>query len=293
MSEPQPLVSIVMPSYNRADYILESIESIRSQTWQHWELIIVDDGSTDNTSELVKGIADSRIQFYKEAHIGMNKVRNLGMLLSKGEYIGLIDSDDLWMPTKLEKQIHALQEHNNDAFCLTGGYNFKEPNVPVDFFYKNKEGIRHGDLFLSFFQSELATLPSTLLFKKEALDIAGEIAETPLADVKFILSLAKNFKGIVVYEALTCRRLHGTNASTLNNLKRQEDGIQMLKSFRGQVSKEILNQSLFRSHLNFGEICLGNSKKKEAFRQFLQAWKYNPLSIVPPKKIAKTILKRS
>ena len=118
-----------MPTYNRAAYIMETIESIRNQTYQNWELIIVDDGSDDNTEEIIEEIKDSRIRFYKAGRIGIpSKIKNIGLENATGEIIAFIDSDDLWAQTKLEKQLIALQQYPGAGFSLTGGYNFKNLN---------------------------------------------------------------------------------------------------------------------------------------------------------------------
>src|SRR5689334_4331637 len=100
-----PLVSIVMPAYNRANFIIETIDSIQKQTYSNWELIIVDDGSTDRTSEIIMNIEDKRIRYYKEQHRGMEDARNFGLEKARGEFIGFMDSDDLWAINKLERQL--------------------------------------------------------------------------------------------------------------------------------------------------------------------------------------------
>src|SRR3990170_6954988 len=105
-------VSIIMSTYNRAAYIIETIESIRNQTYQNWELIIIDDGSDDNTEEVIEAIKDSRIQFYKAGRLGIaSKIKNIGLEKVTGELIAFIDSDDLWAQTKLEKQLILLQQY--------------------------------------------------------------------------------------------------------------------------------------------------------------------------------------
>ena len=92
-----------MPTYNRAEYILETIESILGQTYQNWELFIIDDGSEDHTKELVSGIKDERIKFYEAGKIGIGiKIKNIGIEMSTGDLIAFIDSDDLWAQQKLE-----------------------------------------------------------------------------------------------------------------------------------------------------------------------------------------------
>src|SRR5258705_3616720 len=102
-------VSIIMPTYNRAEYIIDTIHSIQDQTFQRWELIIVDDGSDDNTEDLIAQIKDVRIRFYKEGRTGIiGKMKNIGLRHATGELIAFMDSDDLWGKTKLGKQPAAL-----------------------------------------------------------------------------------------------------------------------------------------------------------------------------------------
>ena len=105
------LVSIVMPNYNCAKYIPETIKSVLAQTYINWELLFVDDCSTDNSVELVKKFNDSRIKiFINEKNSGAAVSRNLALREAKGKYIAFLDSDDLWMPAKLEKQIAYMKE---------------------------------------------------------------------------------------------------------------------------------------------------------------------------------------
>ena len=148
----KPKVSIIMPTWNRAAYIMESVESILSQTYKNWQLIIVDDGSTDNTEELISKIKDSRVQFYKAGKIGLGiRLKNIGIEKSDGELIAFMDSDDILAPSKLEKQVAVLLDYPEAGFSLTGGYNFQKQNEPLEYFYKQREGVKYGDIFISFF----------------------------------------------------------------------------------------------------------------------------------------------
>ncbi len=110
------LVSIIMPSYNTEAYIGEAIESVLAQTYSDWELLIVDDCSSDNTAETVSRYSDSRIRFIvKERNTGAAESRNIALRAARGEWIAFLDSDDMWDRNKLEKQI---------AFMREGGYRF-------------------------------------------------------------------------------------------------------------------------------------------------------------------------
>lgn len=107
------LVSVIMPSYNTASYIFDSIKSVLAQTYSNWELIIVDDCSTDNTDAIVaKFLSDKRIRYYKNPYnSGAAQSRNRALREAKGRYIAFLDSDDLWLPEKLEKQIRFMQKN--------------------------------------------------------------------------------------------------------------------------------------------------------------------------------------
>ena len=127
------LVSIIMPSYNTAPYIEETMQSVLNQTYTNWELIIVDDCSTDNTDEVLSRISDSRIRILKnDRNSGAAVSRNRALREAKGQWIAFLDSDDLWMPEKLEKQI-SFMEKNGYSFSYT---NYEEIDV-----YGNKTGV--------------------------------------------------------------------------------------------------------------------------------------------------------
>ena len=112
MTGKPPKVSVIMPSYNKAEYIVESIHSILSQTWKDFELIILDDCSTDNSVEVIRTIKDSRIRFYENSeNIGIAANRNKGLELAQGEYIALLDADDLSPDYRLKDEVEYLDQH--------------------------------------------------------------------------------------------------------------------------------------------------------------------------------------
>lgn len=136
------LVSIIMPSYNTAPYIAESIRSVMAQTYTDWELIIVDDASTDSTDEVVKDVIlsgaqaeskdlSSKIHYLKnDRNRGAAYSRNRALREAKGKWIAFLDSDDLWAPDKLEKQI-AFMEKNGYAFSYTRYEEMDENGTPT------------------------------------------------------------------------------------------------------------------------------------------------------------------
>ncbi len=134
------LVSIIMPSYNTTKYIAESIQSVLNQTYTNWELIIVDDCSTDNTDDVVKQfLADSRIKYLKnEKNSGAAISRNRALREAKGKWIAFLDSDDLWLPQKLEKQIEFMEENNYKFTYTDYKINFNGKWLPYIYTGPNK-----------------------------------------------------------------------------------------------------------------------------------------------------------
>ncbi len=105
---PSPAVSIIMPTWNRAGLIAEAIESVLAQSFADWELIIVDDGSTDNTDEVVARFADSRIRYHRKDHAGQCAARNHALRLAKGTLVAYLDSDNIWYPGFLSLAVAAF-----------------------------------------------------------------------------------------------------------------------------------------------------------------------------------------
>lgn len=115
----QDVVSIIMPSYNCGRFVAETIRSVQAQTYSNWEILFVDDCSTDDTETIVKAFNDQRIHFFKNTkNSGAAVSRNKALREAKGRWIAFLDSDDLWEPLKLEKQIQFMEE-NNYKFSYT------------------------------------------------------------------------------------------------------------------------------------------------------------------------------
>lgn len=125
------MVSIIMPSYNTAPYIADSIKSVLAQTYSNLELLIVDDCSTDNTDEVVTSFADKRIKYFKnDKNQGAALTRNKALREAQGEWIAFLDSDDVWMPEKLEKML-SFMKSNNYVFAYHDFEKIDEESKPL------------------------------------------------------------------------------------------------------------------------------------------------------------------
>ncbi len=165
-----PLVSVIIPTYNRRNLIEGTIESVLSQTYNNFELIIVDDGSTDGTKSVVEKIDDRRITYRAhKKNRGANAARNTGLKSANGEYIAFIDSDVVWLPEKIEKQVKTIQNTNNSVgaiYCDSYGQfeNYlKEVPLPEI----------SGNIYKDLLGSKIFIPTSQLLFKSECFDKCG------------------------------------------------------------------------------------------------------------------------
>lgn len=122
------LISIITPCYNGEKYIAQTIESVLAQTHKEWEMIVIDDGSKDNSAEVIRTYSEkcSKIKLIQQKNAGSAAARNHGIRLAEGRYIALLDADDLWEPEFLEKQIQFMREKN--AVCVYSSYRYIDAN---------------------------------------------------------------------------------------------------------------------------------------------------------------------
>ena len=117
-STSQPLVSVIIPTFDRATWVREAIASVLAQTYTHLELIVVDDGSHDATPEVVQEFGQA-LTYIQQAHAGVSAARNRGVTASRGALVAFLDSDDLWLPRKIAAQVALLQQQPQAQVCYT------------------------------------------------------------------------------------------------------------------------------------------------------------------------------
>lgn len=170
-----PYVSIIIATFNREKLLREAIHSVFAQTYQNFELIIIDDGSTDNTSSMIKEFTDSRLHYQHLPNQGRSKARNVGLSLAKGKYITFLDSDDLYHPEKLALQTAYLDAHPETGMIYTSAYCIDETGNLLKHQY---EAIYSGNIYksIAFFVPVTITLP-TVMVRREVIDKAGNFDE--------------------------------------------------------------------------------------------------------------------
>lgn len=203
MNQQEP-VSIILPTYNRADKVGKAIESVLAQTFKNFELIIVDDGSTDQTETVIAEYKDQRIRYYKlQKNGGQSRARNFGLQKAGYKYIAFEDSDDLWHPQKLEAQMEAMLHagskvglvYHKFRYDLGDGMGITLPDEKIPLKKKS------GDIYAQLLWDNLIGMP-TILMKKECLEKAGGLDESLrcLEDYDFALRIAKHYDAVFLDE---------------------------------------------------------------------------------------------
>ncbi|KVW97034.1 glycosyltransferase [Thiobacillus denitrificans] len=218
MSDPAPAVSIIMPCYNAVAHLPGSVGSVLAQTFANWELIAMDDGSSDDTLAWLRAQTDSRLHVHTHANCGVSTTRNAGLALARGEYIAFLDADDTWAANFLEKMLAALQPRPDAvlAYCgwqnrgLPGGRD--EPFVPPDY-----ENDAKGETLFAGCRWPI----HAALVKREAVLAAGGF-DTRLKnaeDYALWLRIATTAPIVRVPEVLAFYHFHGSAQASSNKAR--------------------------------------------------------------------------
>ncbi|MCI5127083.1 MAG: glycosyltransferase [Candidatus Electrothrix sp. AUS3] len=214
-----PLVSIIIPSYNHEKYIIEAVNSVFAQSYQNIELIIIDDGSNDNSVNIINKLVDlnrnHKIKFIAQDNAGLSKTLNKGVRLSSGEYIGFLASDDVYLPNKIEENIAALKKTGNDVGAVySDGYIIdSQGNYYSRFSTKYPIPISKNIYKELLVQNWIPAL--SVLYKKDCFLSVGWFDEDfTTEDYDFFIRFSKKYKILFLNTTLFCYRQHGNNTSS-------------------------------------------------------------------------------
>lgn len=292
-----PKVSIIIPTYNRAQSLNRAIQSVLNQTYENFELIIVDDGSKDNTEKVVKNIHDNRIKYFRhEVNQGGSSARNTGIKNSTGKYVAFLDSDDEWLEGKLESQVRAMENRPSDVW---GG-------VYCGFFYTTGKGevieaVKCGNLKKDLLNLEVDMCAgSTFLVSKSVINDIGLFDESfkRHQDWEYLVRFFRKYKILAVREPLVKINGHRiVKGVTLAEVKEQylskfETDINELGEDIAQEirAKHWLSTSIvFASELNYSESF--KYLKRSLQYKVLPLWEYCILLYQPLKGLRNRYIK--
>jgi glycosyltransferase involved in cell wall biosynthesis len=204
LSIKKPTVSVLIPTYNRAEMVIEAIQSVLHQTYTDYEIIVVDDGSTDNTRERIAALASDKVRYFYQENQGRPAARNHTLRRVQGKYIAFLDSDDLWLPHKLEKQVKYLESNPMVGMvCTTYERVLMDGTIISRHPPQLKEDVHHQFLRACNIQT------STIMLRHDVITDIGEFDLFLLntQDVDYWLRVAHEFTVGEITETLVKMRL--------------------------------------------------------------------------------------
>ena len=243
-----PLVSVIIPTYNRADLLRLTLDSVVAQTFSDYEIIVVDDGSFDDSNEVLCA-RYTEIQYIKIKNSGgPSKPRNIGIEMAKGKYIAFVDDDDLWLPRKLEKQVSVL--NNNPEFGLVHTpcnlINLQGNLTGIVIGRPGTPDVKHGDVKMRMIGNWTLMMP-TVLIRKEVLRNVGNFnTHMPQAgeDAEFWSRCSFYTKFYYIDEPLALYREHQSNSKVLK-AKYIELPLYLKKVLDTVFKKELINKEQY------------------------------------------------
>lgn len=208
-----PLVSVVIPTYNYAHFVSQAIQSVLDQTFRDFEIIVVDDGSTDDTFQVVSPFGDP-VRYIRQANRGPNAARNTGIRTSTGKYVALLDADDLWLPHKLESQIPLIEADPEVGLVYASMYLFdSETGAIVDWHPPSR--CRQGHVLRQLYMDQFVPSPTPLI-RRKVFDEVGYFDESVVSpdDWEMWLRIAARYKFAFVREPLAMYRVHASIAGS-------------------------------------------------------------------------------
>jgi glycosyltransferase involved in cell wall biosynthesis len=221
------MVSIIIATYQRVHYLKFALKSIFEQTNQDFEVIVIDDGSTDGTEKLVSSFQECR--YYYQENMGVSKAKNKGVQLAKGHYISFLDSDDFWHPQKLEKQLLEFNTNKNVDIVFTHGEQF----ISQELHEEEKKRLYCPP------QPMPAPISSSLLCSHETFDRIGEFDEEILVGIDidwYLRAKSKDLSIKILPDTLLYRRVHLSNSGFTHRDKKQQH-ISVVKAHLDRIRK--------------------------------------------------------
>jgi glycosyltransferase involved in cell wall biosynthesis len=278
MSEEKPTVSVIIPTYNRAHLVDRAIQSVLNQTYHDFELIVVDDGSTDSTEEVVRSIKDPRIRYTRHnQNRGGSAARNSGIKMARGEYIAFQDSDDEWLPEKLDKQMRVFENAPAEVGVVytdmwrIRGEEKKYWHSPI---IRPEDGI----VYKQALDRVMGIGIATAIIKRECFNVVGMFDESfpRFIDLELFIRLSKNYYFYHINEPLV--NYYDTGKGISNNNEALIKAYELI--FKKYSYDIVANKiSLAKHQYVVGNLLCQSGALNHGREYLFMAVKSNPLNI--------------
>ncbi len=280
-----PTISVVIPAYNGERTILETIASVQQQTCSDFELIVINDGSTDRTLELLSTVQDPRLKVFSYSNGGLPTARNRGIAQATGEFITFIDADDLWTPDKLELQLAALQKHPEAGLAYSWTLVMDETG---ENFHPGKSVSYEGNVYRELLLSNFIASGSNVMLRRKTIESVGEFDPTlkSCEDWDYWLRVAPHWLFVVVPKSQIFYRQSSGGMSSKIDVMDQNHLIVIDRAFSiaPPELKHLKNQSLANKNQFLAQLGLtyvsGSNGAKQARQKLQQAIRLYPKSLL-------------
>ncbi|MGD1913669.1 MAG: glycosyltransferase family 2 protein [Rivularia sp. (in: cyanobacteria)] len=285
-------VSVIIPAYNAMTYLPKTVESVLKQTFTDFDVIIVNDGSSDSIEQWANTITDNRVKLVSQKNQGAAAARNTGIAHAKGEYIAFVDSDDLWEPSKLEKQVYCLDDNPDVGLVYVWVASIDAKGNDLGKIYSNHS---EGNVWKKMLQGNIVWSGSAAMVRRDCFEKLGVFDQNLrfAEDWEMWIRIARNYSFAAIKEPLVYYRHHPNNKSQHYIKKIDNFRLIIEKSFES-VPFELLylrNKSYSAVNFLFAWKCIQNQapdcNKAEYFRA--QAFKHDPLLIFSRENFRLTI----
>ena len=277
-----PLVSIIIPTYNRAAIVTNAIKSVLEQTYQNFEILVVDDGSIDATQSTLAKIKDKRVKLISASHGGAAAARNIGLKTAQGEYIGFCDSDDLWIASKLELQINYFKQNPDVDLVFGDVVSLRGKKIETASYFGERKP-HAGHVFNQLLQYNFIPNVSVLV-RKSCLDQIGYFNEElkTSEDYELWLRFCLHYKVSYISEMVVQVLRHDGNI-TMDDQTTYSNHLSVLdlmaKKFGTLISKSALQKAYGRTYRNLTYSHILNRRWSQARTTIVQSFKHDSFSI--------------
>lgn len=289
------VVSVIIPTYNCGKFISEAIESVLGQTYQDFEIVIVDDGSADNTRDVIASFEEKyprKIKYIYQKNQGMCIARNIAIKNSHGKFVAFLDADDFWMPTRLEKEISIFEKYREVGLVHSNVKNVDEAGLFLNIPLRKREKLS-GYLFKQIFLRETNVNITTIMIRRECLDDVGlfdeNLTRLGCEDRELILRISRKYKIHYVDLPLGVHRFRqGSLSKDIERMVKAR--IYVIDKFFPPGKNEILRRkALGRVYKDLGDDSLFSGRFSEAGYQYLISLKYWPFFYYAWKNFLKSL----
>ena len=286
-----PAVSVIIPTYNRRDLVQRALQSVFAQTYRDFEIVVIDDGSTDDTRAVVEG--RERVRYLFQENAGPASARNLGIRKALGEMIAFLDSDDVWWPDFLETQLDVLNRYPDAALvCARSIVGKKEAK-----YFPLTQELIVGDLYPKLYQQSFVRTPATVV-RKSCLDAVGYFNESYLWSEDHDLWLRIASKYTVAYVNRCLVRIGRQSDNISRDSTRPLDlhlkiAIEVLERNydASRISRAIFRRRISKRYLQFSQLFLKHGESAKAWFCMWRALSLAPCSVRPYRYLLKGIFR--